>query len=306
MPKVLVVDDSSVDRRYIAGLLRDASELRLRYADNGADALNQMRDDPPDLVITDLIMPEINGLQLVDAVRERFPLVPVILLTSQGSEEVAVQALQRGAASYVPKQRLAHQLRDTVARVLALSGRERSHSRLMGCMAESHCAFVMENDPQLIPPLVAYLQDSLRQFGFCREADCTRVGVALEEALSNALHHGNLEVGSELRGSDDQRYYRLLAERRRQPPYSARHVYVEASLTGDRAAFVVRDEGEGFDPAALPDPTDPANLEKCSGRGILLMRTFMDEVSFNQRGNAVTMVKRCRRGDPGAPRPGSN
>ena len=55
--------------------------------------------------------------------------------------------------------------------------------------------------------------------------------------------------------------------------------------------FTVRDEGPGFDPSKLPDPTDPANLEKISGRGLLLMRTFMDEVRFNATGNEVTMVK---------------
>ena len=51
-------------------------------------------------------MPEINGLQLVAAMREKYPRIPVILMTSQGSEEIAVQALQQGAASYVPKKLL--------------------------------------------------------------------------------------------------------------------------------------------------------------------------------------------------------
>ena len=58
------------------------------------------------------------------------------------------------------------------------------------------------------------------------------------------------------------------------------------------AVFVVRDEGPGFDPNSLPDPTDPENLLKPSGRGIMLIRTFMDAVSFNEKGNEVTMVKR--------------
>ena len=56
--------------------------------------------------------------------------------------------------------------------------------------------------------------------------------------------------------------------------------------------FVIRDEGKGFDWCGLPDPTDPQNLLKVSGRGVLLMKTFMDEVNFNQAGNEVTLVKR--------------
>jgi anti-sigma regulatory factor (Ser/Thr protein kinase) len=54
----------------------------------------------------------------------------------------------------------------------------------------------------------------------------------------------------------------------------------------------VRDEGRGFDPATLPDPLDPAQLETTTGRGLLLIRTFMDEVSFNATGNEITIVKR--------------
>ena len=54
----------------------------------------------------------------------------------------------------------------------------------------------------------------------------------------------------------------------------------------------MRDEGSGFDPGALPDPLDPENLEKASGRGVLLMRAFMDDVRYNDAGNEVTLVLR--------------
>ena len=60
----------------------------------------------------------------------------------------------------------------------------------------------------------------------------------------------------------------------------------------DEVTYVVRDEGPGFNPAELPDPTDPANAERPSGRGLLLIRTFLDSVSHNPAGNEITMVKR--------------
>ena len=58
-----------------------------------------------------------------------------------------------------------------------------------------------------------------------------------------------------------------------------------------RIRYVIRDEGPGFDPATLPDPTDPANLDRPCGRGLLLMRTFMDDVGYNRSGNEVTLIK---------------
>src|SRR6185295_19428079 len=100
-----------------------------------------------------------------------------------------------------------------------------------------------------------------------------------------------LEVSSDLRENGDDAFHKLARERREQPPYAARRVRVTARLTTTGATFVIRDQGPGFDVSKLPDPTDPANLEKPSGRGLLLMRAFMDEVRFNATGNQVTMVK---------------
>jgi anti-sigma regulatory factor (Ser/Thr protein kinase) len=69
---------------------------------------------------------------------------------------------------------------------------------------------------------------------------------------------------------------------------------MRARETRTEVTFVIADEGPGFDPSRLPDPTDPAQLERVHGRGLLLIRTFMDEVSHNERGNEITMVKRVR------------
>ncbi len=127
------------------------------------------------------------------------------------------------------------------------------------------------------------------------ETECMRVAVALQEALTNAMHHGNLQVGSEFRESRHAEYHALIAKRCLEPPYRDRCVHVSARLTRDEAAFVIRDEGDGFDPSQLPDPCEAANLEKASGRGILLMRSFVDEVRFEDHGRSVTLVKRSRR-----------
>ena len=125
------------------------------------------------------------------------------------------------------------------------------------------------------------------------KAGLIRVGTALHEALVNAMEHGNLELTSELRESEHASDYRKLVDERRQlPPYCDRRVLVIARFSRQEGIFVVRDDGNGFDPAKLADPRDPANLQKCSGRGLFLIRTFMDEVRFNDRGNEITMIKR--------------
>src|SRR5713101_3144497 len=121
MAKALIVDDSAVDRRRAEKLLAKSDGLVILSAANGREALEMVARELPDVVITDMQMPEMDGLQLVEAIRSKYPAVPVILMTAHGSEELAVQALQRGAASYVPKRNLATDLPDTVESVLGIS-----------------------------------------------------------------------------------------------------------------------------------------------------------------------------------------
>jgi len=291
MAIVLVVDDSPVDRRLVGGLLSKAPNIEVMYAADGEEAVEVLDEHTPNLVLTDLIMPNMDGLELVATVVDRYPRVPVILMTGRGNEEIAVKALKAGAASYVPKSVLAELLVDTVENVLSVAQEQETQGRLMDCM--TGCQFVFDdNDATMIPTLVNYLRRFLRQSGLCDETNGIRTCVALEEALNNALYHGNLELDSAIREGSRAAYRELVEQRRQMDPYRRRRIYVDISVHGNEGRFIVRDEGPGFDPRSLPDPTEPANLERPSGRGLLLMRTFMDEVTFNEIGNEVTLIKR--------------
>jgi CheY-like chemotaxis protein len=292
MATVLIVDDSAVDRRRAEKLLAKDSNLVVTTASNGREAFDLLKQQEPDLIITDMQMPEMDGLQLVEMVRCKYPAIPVILMTAHGSEELAVQALQKGAASYVPKRNLAKDLPDTIESVLGVSKTNRGQQRLLECLVGTESHFILDNDATLIPSLIGHLENNLTRMRLCDENGLIRVAVALREALVNAIHHGNLEIGSHLREKDEKSYYRLIEERREQEPYADRRVHIFAKETNQEALYVIRDEGPGFDPRTLPDPTDPSNLEKVSGRGLLLIRTFMDEVNHNKIGNEITMIKR--------------
>ena len=87
----------------------------------------------------------------------------------------------------------------------------------------------------------------------------------------------------------------MAEKRRHERPYCDRRVYITSHETRNEAVYIIRDEGPGFDTSKLPDPTDPANLDRCSGRGLLLMRSFMSEVRYNESGNEVTLVRRADR-----------
>jgi serine/threonine-protein kinase RsbW len=95
------------------------------------------------------------------------------------------------------------------------------------------------------------------------------IDLALREALVNAIVHGNKRDAT-------------------------KRVKVEGYALPDRQVLiVVRDEGEGFDPSILEDPTKPENIERATGRGIFLIRQFMDEVQFRDQGREIQMKKKC-------------
>jgi CheY-like chemotaxis protein/anti-sigma regulatory factor (Ser/Thr protein kinase) len=283
------VDDSAADRE-LAGHLLERQSWDVVYAENGRQALERMRDRDVDVALTDLVMPDLDGLAFVEQAKVDHPLVPVVLMTARGSEEIAARALEAGASSYVPKKMLVRDLVDVVQRILDASRERKSYSRLLGRLRDA--TFVLENDLDLISSLVSYLTQVLRDAGTFDVSACQRLSTALDEALTNAYYHGNLEVRSEIREHDARAYRRLAEQRRLVPPYRDRRIRVNVKLTSDEACFVIEDGGRGFDVGAVPDPTLPENLGRPSGRGIFLMKTFLDDVRYNAAGNRVMLIKR--------------
>ncbi len=292
MKKILVVDDSPIDRLLVGKLLESQDEWQVQYADDGHQAIEAIRDELPDIVVTDLQMPYVNGLELVQHVKQTNPSIPIVLITGHGSEKVAMEALRSGAANYTPKSCLQKDLARTVRKVLELSARVQTTDS-SNVQKEGNCqlAFVLENDLGLIGPLIEHLQNKMPRWS---EPDRLQIGMALDEALVNAMHHGNLEVESELRDAgnhDEDLYYEKVRERQAQAPFSERRVQVKASFSNKAIDVQIADEGPGFNPGHIDDPRSAENLTKVSGRGLFLIRTFMDAVTHNDQGNEITMRK---------------
>jgi CheY-like chemotaxis protein len=292
MPQpILIVDDSRIDRLLAEECLRRAG-YGVETAVSGSEALARMAKEHFALVVTDLVMPGESGLDVVRQLAAERPGLPVVLMTNHGSEDIAVQALRAGAADYVSKSHLVSQLPAIVDRLFDAAQAAGDVRRASRWIVSQKTEYELGNDRGEVGSLVRHLVQLARQAGAVQERDEIRVSVALEEALLNAIIHGNLEVSSELREGDPADFERLVAMRQGDPCYADRRVRVECEARCGEARYVIEDEGPGFDVEALPDPRDPGRLELASGRGVLLMRTFMDEVTYNNAGNCVSLLKR--------------
>lgn len=125
--------------------------------------------------------------------------------------------------------------------------------------------FTLPSEPSAQQIVHERILTQLRNAGSTsRDEFCVRL--ALEEALTNAMKHGN-------KFSPDKR------------------VFVKSTLKGSVLTIEIEDQGDGFQPADLPDPTADENLGRTSGRGVLLIKSFMENVSYNDKGNILKMSK---------------
>ena len=288
MPGILIVDDTAVDRRLAGGLLESDPTLDVSYAKDVKEALLQISNQLPDLVVTDLQMPEYDGLHLVNEINEKYPELPVVLITAHGSENIAAQALASGAASYVPKSDLANSLYETVMYVLSLSRSNSRNRKLMSCARKTDFEFELENDIDLIEPLIDMVQEVVGSQEILSQRCQVQLGVALENALTNAMFRGNLAMSREdfpVLSRDS------ISARAKSEPYGSRRVHFHALVTQDKVEFQIRDEGDGFDTSQLPAASDPESFRDGVGRGLVLIQAFMDEVNYNDSGRSLEMSK---------------
>lgn len=292
MSRILVVNpDPAVQLRALK-LLNAGCDWDAEPCATSEQALERLEADDFELILLDLTLAAEDRHSFLEQLHKTRKIRPVLLTGDQGTIDQVVEALQAGAAGFVHTSKLEADLINHVIRVANASHRNKCHARLLDCMTSSTSTFAIENDPLLLPTLLVRFQSSVSLFSVCEPADRTRIGIALEEAMSNALYHGNLEVDSKLREEDLEAYYELAGERRFSEPYASRKIHITETLTEDAATFTIRDEGPGFDTSKLDQGADENNLEKLSGRGLLMMKSFMDEVIYNDKGNEVTLVKR--------------
>lgn len=294
MASVLLVEDSSTQAVEISLLLKQAGH-DVTHCEDGVHGLKVLHRQPVDIVVTDMEMPEMNGLELVQRMQEDFPYTPAILITAKGSEKLAADALQFGAASYVPKSEL-NQLHTTIENVLGILRSDEGYGRLIDTLIKNVFMFDMPNDPTLIAPLVGLLMQVGSGMKLMSSLELTRLAIAIEQAVLNAMLHGNLELQRDESPNSHAAIHEgmttpAMDAKRKDPKYTDRKVRVEAIASDQAIRVVIRDQGKGFDTSRLPSAGDPKLLLEKGGRGLTLMTSFVDQLFFNDEGNEVTLIK---------------
>ena len=267
--RVLVVEDSKTMQLFLRNLLEpeDYEVLLAGDGEAGIEIFQQalLENQPFDIVLTDVVMPGMSGIDLLKEIKVLNHDTVVVVLTSDANVDTAIEALNFGANNFLHKPPNSEEIlnvmwRATKQREIFLENEELNPftERSIRIEIPSQLKFIKGISHNIIADakLMGYDENDLRD----------KIPVTIDEAVTNAIKHGN-------KFQEDKK------------------VFIEVSIDNERIKMVVADEGEGFDVSKVPDPTDPMNFLKPSGRGILFMSIGMDEVRYNEKGTILTLIK---------------
>ncbi len=262
--RILIVDNNDELRAVLQKVLSDLGHDIVSTGDRDV-ALARDDLDTFDLIISDLTEDADSGVAILSELKRKQLLVPVVVSSEEAQQPGIVKAFRMGAANFLRRPYDEQELRTIVDKTLSYKLRFVEDLKVLPYMRE-RIEFELPSNLSLMNGVLHYLTERVTRLGII-QPERSNLFIALDEAFVNAVVHGNR--------SDPRKLVRIAAE-----------------LTASEARFTVEDEGEGFDVRNIPDPRDPANLFKTSGRGVLLIFNIMDEVEYNERGNRLTMVKR--------------
>jgi serine/threonine-protein kinase RsbW len=259
--RILVVDNNDGLRATLADALGNLGHEVVATGDRNA-ALGRNDLDGFDVIISDLTEEGESEAVISELHRKRL-LTPVAKNGSQQPE--IIKAFKMGAVNLYETKHGHEGLRQIIEETLSYKLKCVDDPTLLPQLHEM-IEFELPSDLSLMNGILQYLLDRVSKLGIVTP-ERSNLFIALDEAFVNAVKHGNK--------NDPTKLLRVTAE-----------------LSPREACFTVEDEGEGFNVKEIPDPCDPANLFKTSGRGVLLIYNIMDEVEYNAQGNRVKMVKR--------------
>ena len=289
--KVLIVDDDEITLELLDHALMTAGH-ETAVAHNGKVGLKAFREFNPDLVLTDIEMPEMNGLELLTKIRRERSDTIVVMATGMGSEEYAVEALRLHANDYLRKPVESKELLALVKKYEATLQDQLLTQEITKTIVQSELKMELDNRLDLIFKTVDFL---LSQTGDVMDKnDLCGARLGLGEILTNAIEHGNLGItyddkSAALEHADG--FTSLIEERLADPALANRKVSVDYKLDESGCEWVIKDEGDGFDWKSLPDPSSGQGLLESHGRGIMLSRFQFDELEYLGAGNIVRLKK---------------
>lgn len=253
--KILIVDDHD---DLSTALTQEFSRLGhfVKCAETRDEAVRLIESENFDLVVTDL-----DGEHLASASSDNVTCLPEAVPNSRSN----IKAFKICVSNYKTEKFTEDELKNFIETTLDYKAKFVDQKEVVQNLREK-IEFEIPSILSLMHGVLDYLMQRVEKIGVVN-TEKSNLFIALDEAFVNAVKHGNKFDAGKL-------------------------VRIAAEISAKEARFTVEDEGEGFNVAEIPDPTNVENLFKTSGRGVLIIHNVMDEVKYNERGNRLEMIKK--------------
>ena len=291
---ILIADDTVEVLEFLKDFFVKADHC-VFCASDGEKALKILNKEEINGIFCALTMPKLGGLELLQEVKSANSRRPLVMLCPPNDGENALNAIQLGASDYLIKPINVLELQRTLDRVATLNEGFHFSAYALDHLLQETRTLEIGNDFDGLNRVIAFMTQDLPSYGILKHEQLFRMNMLLKEAIENAIFHGNLDLSSEKRSENPKLFYEKAMQRREADPFQNRKVTLQYDISRNSAKYVVRDEGKGFAHSELLDASNPDNLLRIEGRGLIMIMNFMDEVFWNDRGNEVTMVRYRKR-----------
>lgn len=289
---VLLAEDDAIARDHL-GRLIEAEGHGVQAAEDGKAAWDMFQRFEPDMVLADLHMPGMSGIELLSQIRRLGENCPVVIMTGHGSEESAQAAIRHGANDYLRKPIDTSELTRVLRRMATVVHSSRHEREVASYTIRHALTMQVPNMVQLVPTLSQFLINHAAPYVSTDEQSGLRLG--LHELIANAIEHGNLGITWEEKASaleaGPEALRQLYFARMADPAMGKRRVTIDYRMERDALEWTITDEGKGFDFNKLRNPVEESRIEAVHGRGIYLARIQFDQIEYLGRGNCVRVRK---------------
>ncbi len=278
--------------RIIAG--NSQQDTQFSFFTDAPNLVDHLRYEIPELVVLDISDPDVDYPAILNKVMQDpwLESIAFIVLSEQVTNELLTQYKLYNIVFFLSHREITR----AFPKIFMILSRDKQflyYSSIVEKLTSPSGVFEIYNDIHLVNYYATLFSNYLFKEGYIDINKKYSTYLALSELLINGIEHGNLKITY-------QQKSRLLAKgysiqdaidlKIKKGVAVGERVTLQYKIEREKSTFVITDEGDGFDTSRLPDPTDPSHLAEEHGRGIFLSMTGVDRLSYNDKGNAVTVI----------------
>lgn len=284
MHRILFISNNELFKSYVSETI-SGTNLSVQYVNTSTEALDILNKEKTDVVFCEL---EKTDKTLCKAIRTKNPKTRIHILIDENEQDAIFSAMTFGITDFHILPLDSADFRLSLKRLERVLQNRTTNTTKSSVTKSKKRSFHIGNDMSAIPSVVSSLLEETNK-AFSSNEMILRLG--LEELIINAIEHGNLNISFEEKSNAiaDGRFSQLLDERMNDPRYKDKLVTITFNQKPEYDEWIIKDDGQGFNPCKIRKTTCNSHTERLNGRGLMLCHSLFDEIEFSENGTKVRL-----------------